>query len=189
MHSISLLIAGDASTGKTSILHTFLNGEFPTSSVATIGVNYLTRNVTINDSSISLKLYDSSGQDRYRSLTMSSFRQVQSVVFVFDVTSRASFESLQTWITDAMNYCPEDFIGVIVGNKTDLQQHRQVETIQAEKFAEQFNMAYIETSAKKNQRISEVFETIASQYLENGVFDNTPESNVELSSTRTRCGC
>ncbi|KAL0234992.1 hypothetical protein GEMRC1_001574 [Eukaryota sp. GEM-RC1] len=187
--SVSLLLIGDSGVGKTSLLHTFLNGEFPANTVSTIGINYMSRVVSVRDKSITLRLFDTGGQERFRSITLSSFRQAQAVIFVFDVTNRSSFESMSSWIQEAQSHCPENFQALIVGNKTDLTAQRVISTTQAEEFAVLKKMPYFDTSAKLNDSVVEVFETIADLCVSAQVESCDSDETLNLLQRRSGCGC
>lgn len=146
-----LLLIGDSSVGKTSLIYRYTNQKnFQDHHLATVGIDYFSKDETINNRKIRVKLWDTAGQERYKSLTYSFFRNAQGVMLVYDVSNRDTFESLKYWMNSIKSTLGEEYNIkiVIVGNKID--RHREVSKEEAEKFAKNINIEYFETSAKDN---------------------------------------
>ena len=144
--------------GKTSLLYRLKtkSGQLP-STTTTIGIDYHTTMLQVNDATVNFQLWDTAGQEDFRSITTSFFRNAVAGLLVFDVTNRNSFYHLHEWITEAKaNSHPEhDIVLLLVGNKADLEAEREVSYDEAEHFASQNNMNYIETSAKNGTNVQE----------------------------------
>ncbi|KAM3842722.1 RAB33B, member RAS oncogene family a [Diretmus argenteus] len=145
-----IIVIGDSGVGKTCLTYRFCAGKFPEKTEATIGVDFRERLVEIDGEKIKIQLWDTAGQERFRkSMVQHYYRNVHAVVFVYDVTSAASFRSLPAWIEE----CKQHALGtevprILVGNKCDLRDSVQVGTDVAQQFADAHSMPLFETSAK-----------------------------------------
>ena len=149
---------GDSKVGKTSLLYRLKtkSGQLP-STTTTIGIDFHTTTLQVNDTTVNFQLWDTAGQEDFKSITTSFFRNAVAGLLVFDVTNRNSFYHLHEWISEAKaNSHPEhDIVLLLVGNKADLEMEREVSYDEAEHFASQNNMNYIETSAKNGTNVQE----------------------------------
>ena len=164
---LKILVLGDSSVGKTSILLKYTDDYFPNVYVTTIGVEYKTKKVKINDLNITLQIWDTAGQERFRSLAKSFMKGADGILFVYDITSKQSFDSIRNWIrqTEDVN---SSFQKIIVGNKIDLSNQREVAKETLNKFCSNNSKAKgIEMSAKLGINIEETFNTLANDILGN----------------------
>ena len=156
----SVILVGDSNVGKTSILKKFINDEFTEETKCTINVDFCCKHLKIDKNLYAkLKIYDTAGQEKYRSLTRSYYKNVNGIVLAFDLTNENSFFKLNKWITD-ISENTEDVVIILVGNKADLED-RKVDKIKAENYAKEKNIKYIETSAKEGTNILLLFEELA----------------------------
>ena len=162
--NLKILLIGDSAVGKTSILFRYINDEFPDCYISTIGVEYKMKTLMINGRKINLKIWDTSGQERYRSITENFYRNANGILFVFDITNKESFNNIKLWLTDSEN-CQTKITKMLVGNKIDLIDKRKVDKELTDKFAEKKEMKYIETSAKEGINIDEIFRGLAELIL------------------------
>ena len=128
---------------------------------ATIGIDFLSKTMYLEDRTVRLQLWDTAGQERFRSLIPSYIRDSSVAVIVYDITSRQSFANTQKWIEDVRAERGEDVIIVLVGNKIDMQEKRQVTVDEAEKKSKEYNTLFVETSAKAGQNVKSLFRKIA----------------------------
>ncbi|EIE83809.1 GTP-binding protein Ryh1 [Rhizopus delemar RA 99-880] len=166
---------------------------------ATIGIDFLSKTMYLDDRTIRLQLWDTAGQERFRSLIPSYIRDSSVCVVVYDITSRSSFLNTSKWIDDVRAERGTDVIIVLVGNKTDLNDKRQVTVEEGEKKAKDYNIMFIETSAKAGYNIKAMFRKIghALPGMENNAEDGQKEqlTKVDLTDTSTRneeasgCAC
>ncbi|KAL2498816.1 Ras-related protein RABH1e [Abeliophyllum distichum] len=156
-----LVFLGDQSVGKTSIITRFMYDKFDTTYQATIGIDFLSKTMYLEDRTIRLQLWDTAGQERFRSLIPSYIRDSSVAVIVYDVANRQSFLNTSKWIEDVGTERGTDVIIVLVGNKTDLVEKRQVSTEEGEGKARESGVMYIETSAKAGFNIKPLFRKIA----------------------------
>jgi Ras-related protein Rab-6A len=139
---------GDQSVGKTSIITRFMYDKFDTTYQATIGIDFISKTMYLEDRTVRLQLWDTAGQERFRSLIPSYIRDSSVAVVVYDVTNRQSFLNTARWMDEVRTERGSDVIIVLVGNKTDLVDKRQVSIEEGDSKAREFNVMFIETSAK-----------------------------------------
>ncbi|CAD6222992.1 unnamed protein product [Miscanthus lutarioriparius] len=156
-----LVFLGDQSVGKTSIITRFMYDKFDTTYQATIGIDFLSKTMYLEDRTVRLQLWDTAGQERFRSLIPSYIRDSSVAVVVYDVSNRQSFLNTSKWIDEVRTERGGDVIIVLVGNKTDLVDKRQVSTEEGESKAKELNVMFIETSAKAGFNIKPLFRKIA----------------------------
>ena len=152
-----LIVVGNISTGKSSILNRFVNETFEEDYQATIGLDFQSKNITIHDQDVRLILYDTAGQEKFRSLIPMYIREAQIILLVYDISNRESFESLPKWFSDILDVKNNEAVFVLVGNKIDLENERQVSTEEGKKFALEKNLIFQEVSAKNGTNFEELF--------------------------------
>ena len=163
---LKLLIIGDSSVGKMSMLLNYTDNYFPESHLATIGVEYKVKQITTDKYNIALQIWDTAGQERFRSITKSFFRNTNGIIFVYDITNRKSFQNVKEWIKDSEAH-DSVFEKLLVGNKIDLEEKRAVKTDELKEYGIKKNMNTIETSAKDRINIDEAFKQIVDLILSN----------------------
>ena len=163
--SLKILILGDSSVGKTTLLLKYVDGYFPTVYVATIGVEYKIKRININGIDISLQIWDTAGQERFRGITKNFMKGADGIIYVYDITKKSSFESLKNWIFQSEE-ATEGFKKIIIGNKIDLEKERQITKESLNKFCQSRNIKGMEVSAKNDVNVNECFETLAKLIIE-----------------------
>ncbi|KAL7752233.1 GTPase Ryh1 [Sorochytrium milnesiophthora] len=161
LRKFKLVFLGEQSVGKTSLITRFMYDTFDNTYQATIGIDFLSKTMYLDDRTVRLQLWDTAGQERFRSLIPSYIRDSSVAVVVYDITNRNSFQNTAKWIDDVRAERGADVIIVLVGNKTDLSDKRQVTTEEGEKKAKDFNVMFIETSAKAGYNVKALFRKIA----------------------------
>jgi small GTP-binding protein len=141
-----LLLVGESSVGKSSLLTRFVDGSFNESFSSTIGVDFKTHRIELGGHVVRLSLWDTAGQERFRTITSSYYRGAQGIILVYDVSERATFNRLQTWYDDCVRYS-EGCLFMVVGAKTDLP--RQVSTIEGEAWAKERGALFVECSSRQ----------------------------------------
>ena len=167
---IKLLIIGDSAVGKTSMLLKYTDNFFPESHLATIGVEFKTKEVEYNGYKIELQVWDTAGQERFKSITKSFFRNANGIIFVYDITQKNTFKNVKDWIKDS-EVNDYGFQRILVGNKIDLQNKRQVSLEDAKEWADKKNMEVIETSAKTGANIDKAVLKLIELILQNKTND------------------
>mmetsp|Transcript_23052 Transcript_23052/g.38990 ORF Transcript_23052/g.38990 Transcript_23052/m.38990 type:complete len:229 (-) Transcript_23052:284-970(-) len=156
-----LVFLGDQSVGKTSIITRFMYDQFDKAYQATIGIDFLSKTMYLEDRTVRLQLWDTAGQERFRSLIPSYIRDSSVAVIVYDITDRASFLNSSKWIDEVRSERGNDVVIMLVGNKTDLSDRRQVSSEEGESKASEEGVMFIETSAKGNFNIKLLFRRLA----------------------------
>lgn len=196
-HLFKLLMIGDAAVGKSSLLIRFTDDAFDEHIQSTIGVDFKVKHLELNNKRIKLTVWDTAGQERFRTLTSSYYRGAQGVVMVYDVTRRDSFDNLDHWLKEVKLYSPNNGEGVVkllVGNKIDLSEgsngeyNRQVDRHEAEEWARNQGMLFLEASAKTKTGVQESFMEVVNKILEDpDLLMNTvpgkPKANVNLNKS------
>ena len=161
---IKLLIIGDSSVGKTSILLNYTDNVFPDSHLATIGVENKVKMIKTDKFNVKLQIWDSAGQERFKSITKSFFRNANGILFVYDITNRKTFHSVKDWIKDS-ELNATNFEKILLGNKIDLEAKRQVKKTELEEYGLKKKIDTLETSAKTNINIELAFKTLLDKIL------------------------
>ena len=167
--NLTLGLLGDSGSGKTSIFSRFVYGKFIENALSTISIDYAFKNVELKNKNcnIKLKLIDTSGQERYRPLISSSLKNMDIFIIVYNITDRKSFHVLTEWNTIINNYIRDkDKFLVILGNKTDLEEYREITTEEGKNYAKDINALFFEISTKTKKDIEEVFNIICEEYIE-----------------------
>ena len=163
-----ILLIGDSSVGKTSLIQRYANGIFKEEYLATVGLDYYTKQEMINDITVLVKLWDTAGQERFKALTPNYFRNAEGVVLAYDVTNSESFDNLKFWINSIKSNLGEKNIFIpiiIIGNKIDMEGMRDITKEDASKFAKENNYKYFETSAKTGQGVDEAIRDLVNQII------------------------
>jgi len=166
---LRFLTLGDSFVGKTNLLSAFTeeNFEFSFASLSTNAVDMRSKKMTIQDKSVHIQLIDTAGQERYRSVNQQACRDIHAVFLVYDITSEASFASIDYWMKFFKDTNKIDCEFILVGNKKDLEGQRVVDIDVAMEYAKNNNMFYFETSARTNINVQEVFIQTAERVLKN----------------------
>jgi len=162
--TLKLLIIGESGVGKSSLLLRFTDNVFDAEHPATIGVDFKVKTLTINGDRVKLAIWDTAGQERFRTLTPSYYRGAQGVVFVYDVANRESFDRIKTWQSELETYTTQpNIVKMLVGNKND--KNAEVRSQDARSFADRNHMIFVEASAKTDDHVKYVFETLVHQII------------------------
>ena len=156
-HNFKFVVIGDTGAGKSSVLLRFADNAFQDSYMATVAVDFRHRTVTINGESCKLQIWDTSGQERYRTITSAYYRGADAIVMVYDVTNQESIRHINDWMAEVNRYAAPDTCKLLIGNKCDLESQRVVPTATAKSFAEELNIPFIETSAKEGVNVDKAF--------------------------------
>ena len=155
---LKLIVVGNQGTGKSCILNRFVNETFEENYQATIGLDFQSKNVTIHDQDVRLILYDTAGQEKFRSLIPMYIREAQIILLIYDITDRESFDSMPKWIQEVLQVKNSEAVFVLIGNKIDLEDKRQISFEEGKKFAEENNYIFQEVSAKTGDNFEKLFE-------------------------------
>lgn len=177
------IIIGDSAVGKSCLLLQFTDRRFRTDHDLTIGVEFGARLITLDDKQIKLQIWDTAGQESFRSITRSYYRGASGALLVYDVSRRETFTHLTRWLEEARSNASEHMVIMLLGNKCDLEQ-REVSFEEGQAFAKERGLVFRETSAKTAQNVEEAFLQTARSILEliqGGTLDpNTPNGGIKV---------
>lgn len=165
-YSFKLLLVGNSSVGKSSILLRYADNIFLESSESTIGVDLKLRSHTIDGQLVKLFVWDTAGQDKFKTIVSAYYKGAKVIMFVFDVTDEQTLQAVSGWEDEADQHVTEEPIKILIANKIDLADKRKVTKEQGMKFAEEHNMQYYEASAKRGTNIEAMFEAVANSLFE-----------------------
>lgn len=169
------IIIGNPSVGKSCLLNQFLNNRFSDEYEITVGVEFGAKTVNIEDGNkVKLQIWDTAGQESFKSITRGYYRSAAVGLIVYDVTSRESFENIGSWLKECKQHGNKEMTLVLVGNKIDLENEREVTYEEAEQYANQNDMLFFETSAKTSNHVLDLFVQSANKVnkkIEDGLID------------------
>lgn len=157
---LKVLLVGDSGVGKTNIVTKYIKNEFNENSKATVGVEFCFKKLTLDDKKVNVQIWDTAGQEKFRSITASFYKGAKGAFIVFDITNKDTFENIDKWVSNVTSQADKGAAIVLIGNKTDLEDEREVTVEEAQEKAKAFNMAYMETSAKSGHNLNEAFELL-----------------------------
>ena len=165
--SIKIVLLGESAVGKTSIIQRFTNDSFDLNCISSLSAQFNSKTVKINGESLKFDVWDTAGQEKYRSLARIFYKDARVIIFVYDITNLKSFQEIQKyWYNETKDNCDNDVIYALVGNKSDLYEKEEVNEIDAQKYADEINAIFKTTSALSNVGINNLFENIAQKLLD-----------------------
>ncbi|KAM3139288.1 hypothetical protein pb186bvf_008508 [Paramecium bursaria] len=173
------IIVGDTSVGKSCLLLQYVDRNFRQNHEATIGVEFGAKQIVIKGKTIKIQLWDTAGQESFRSITRSYYRGSIGALLVYDISRRESFQNAISWINEIRNYGNEKMVICLVGNKLDLEDNRQVSEEEGKELAKRFGMQFFEVSAKLNQNVDQVFTRISEQ-----VYKKIERNEIDLTNEK-----
>jgi small GTP-binding protein len=163
MTTVKIVVVGDSGVGKTSLVENLISGSFSEETQPTVGVTFKAYSLTVDDEVVNLQIWDTAGQERFRAVSKAYFRNAVGGFVVFDLTSRLSFDNLNSWINDLSTLGAPNAYVILVGNKVDLVDSREIVESEALAFAERYSFNYIETSARSGTNVKEAFSRLAGE--------------------------
>ncbi|XP_062590912.1 ras-related protein Rab-37-like isoform X7 [Saccostrea cucullata] len=156
------ILVGDSGVGKTSLLVQFDQGKFQAGSFsATVGIGFTNKVVDVDGTKVKLQIWDTAGQERFRSITRAYYRDANALLLLYDVSNKASFDNIRAWLGEINEYAQEDVVIMLLGNKADMTAERVIRTEDGERLANEYNVAFMETSAKTGMNVDLAFMAVA----------------------------
>ncbi|XP_018412690.1 PREDICTED: ras-related protein Rab-43 isoform X4 [Nanorana parkeri] len=193
-----IVLIGDAGVGKTCVVQRFKSGVFVERQGSTIGVDFTDRNKNLAGEKVQLQIWDTAGQERFRTITQSYYRSANGAIIAYDISKKKSFESVPRWIEDVKKYAGSNIVQLLIGNKSDIHDLREVPLQDAENLAKHYDIiSVIETSAKISSNVEEAFVKMAMELMmRHGgpVFSEKSTDSIKLDSKDMAeeswgCGC
>ena len=162
-----IVLIGDSSVGKTNILSKYISDEYDPDTQATIGVELSTKNYTFDNNEVKVQIWDTAGQEKYRSITSSYYKGAHGCLLVYDITRKATFENIDKWLAEIKLSSNNEINMVLIGNKCDLEDKREVSIEEAQNKAKLLNMAFMETSALNGTNVEKAFNELVNNVYQN----------------------
>merc|ERR1712070_932060 len=158
-----VVLIGDSGVGKSNLLSRFTRNEFNLDSKSTIGVEFATRSIQVDNKTIKAQIWDTAGQERYRAITSAYYRGAVGALLVYDISKHVTYENVERWLKELRDHADSHIVIMLVGNKADLKHLRAVPTEQARSFAEKHGLSVIETSALDSTNVERAFQDILTE--------------------------
>ncbi|KAL7103679.1 hypothetical protein ACP275_08G194500 [Erythranthe tilingii] len=158
-----VVVIGDSGVGKSNLLSRFTRNEFSLESKSTIGVEFATRSIQVDDKIIKAQIWDTAGQERYRAITSAYYRGAVGALLVYDVTRHVTFENAERWLKELRDHTDQNIVIMLVGNKADLRHLRAVSTEGGTAFSEREKTYFIETSALESLNVEKAFTEVLNE--------------------------
>ena len=174
------IIIGDSAVGKSNILLRYIHDKFNEEFQSTIGVEFGAKNLKIEDKIYRIQIWDTAGQETFRSITRAYYKNSVCACVVYDITNKNTFQNVKSWIEDCKKQSPKTVFLVLIGNKVDLEDRREVSYEEGSIYAQKNGMLFFETSAKTGKNIEEIFMNSSyeiAKRINNGFYDLTNENN------------
>jgi len=162
-----ILILGDSKVGKSCFLTRYADKTFQEDYLSTIGMDYKIKNYELeNGDIIKLYIWDTAGQDRFRSITSNYYKGADGIILIYDITKQETFNNVRNWITSIKEEAPAKVVLILVGNKVDDEKNRAVQQSEGEKIADEYNLPFLECSAKSDINVTETFDVLVKKIVE-----------------------
>jgi len=158
-----ILLIGDSGVGKSALLLRFADDEYSESYISTIGVDFKIRTINIDDKSVKLQIWDTAGQEKFRTITSSYYRGAHGIIIAYDITDEASFSHVRGWFQEIERYAQDNVRKLLVGTKCDLESKRVVDKARGQQLADELNVPFVETSSKNSTNVEQAFLLMAKE--------------------------
>ncbi|XP_074171389.1 ras-related protein Rab-19-like [Rhinolophus sinicus] len=202
-YSFNIILIGDSNVGKTCVAQHFISGVYTETQRSTIGVDFTIRSLEFDGKKVKMQVWDTAGLERFRSITQICYRKVDGAIIAYDITQKSTFKSVPSWIDEIKKHGAENLVIMLIGNKSDLSEKRDVLFEEACTLAEKYDIhRVLETSAKESRNIADVFMLMAKELIarkslplseenaqNNLSLDSSPEVKDQGPREKTRCTC
>ena len=184
IREVKLCLLGEAGVGKSSIVMRFVRDSFKSALESTIGASFMSKKISVDDQHFAFQIWDTAGQEKYRSLAPMYYRGSAAAIIVYDISRGATFKIVKEWVSELREKASPQIILAIAGNKCDLEDLREVNKKDAEEYASQINAIFIETSALTAVNVPELFMKIARSLPKEDVLSPRATSTLNLKGMR-----
>ncbi|NWV10579.1 RAB17 protein, partial [Ptilonorhynchus violaceus] len=187
-----VVLLGSMSVGKSSLAYRYVKNSFR-ELLPTVGCSFFTQTLSLEEATIKLEIWDTAGQEKYQSVCHLYYRDAHAALLVYDIANKQTFSRAKLWLAELeKRFLPDEIVIALVGNKTDLAAEREVTTEEGEEFAQTKGLLFMETSAKSNHRVNDVFMALVQELLrreKEKASSPSPRGTVDLRESRTRTRC
>ncbi|KAF3780818.1 Ras-related protein [Nymphaea thermarum] len=176
-----VVIIGDSAVGKSNLMSRYVRNEFDANSKATIGVEFQTQSMEIDGKEVKAQIWDTAGQERFRALTSAYYRGAAGALVVYDISRRSTFESIERWLDELRNHTDTTVVRMLVGNKSDLANIRDVTVEEGKSLAESEGLFFLETSALDSTNVKAAFEIVIRD-----IYSNISRKNLSSDSYKAQ---
>ena len=160
---VKVVLVGDSGVGKTNIMSKYLKNQFREDSKATVGVEFGSKQFTVENHQIKAQIWDTAGQERYKAITSAYYKGAKGAFVVYDITRKNTFETVNKWVSDISAAADKKITLILIGNKNDLEDQRQVTKEMGEEKAKELGLAFMETSACSGENLDKAFQLIINE--------------------------
>ena len=188
---VKIMFIGNSSVGKTSIIKRYSKNIFSTSYISTLGIDFESKNINIDNKTINLQIWDTAGQEKYKVLSKNYYNNSNAFIIVYDITNLESFESVMNWIDQIKENAPENVKSILLGNKSDLEEKRKISEEEGKNLAKKININFYETSAQNGANIEKAIDNLVKDVIndENFIKENTPKLERNKLKTEKKKKC
>ena len=179
---VKVVLVGDSGVGKTNIMSKYLKNQFREDSKATVGVEFGSKQFTVENHQIKAQIWDTAGQERYKAITSAYYKGAKGAFVVYDITRKNTFETVNKWVSDISAAADKKIALILIGNKNDLEDQRQVTKEMGEEKAKELGLAFMETSACSGENLDKAFQMMINEIYkkyQEDVVGETQESTVQ----------
>jgi len=188
---VKIMFIGNSSVGKTSIIKRYSKNIFSTSYISTLGIDFESKNINIDNKTINLQIWDTAGQEKYKVLSKNYYNNSNAFIIVYDITNLESFESVMNWIDQIKENAPENVKSILLGNKSDLEEKRIISEEEGKNLAKKININFYETSAQNGANIEKAIDNLVKDVIsdENFIKENTQKLDRNKFKTEKKKKC
>ena len=185
---LKIVIVGDSGTGKTNLLSRFTRNVFEEDTRNTIGVDFFPMDLKINNKTVKAQFWDTAGQEKYRAIASAYYKNAQGAIIVYDISRKETFENIENWLNELKQHGDPNIDMMILGNKTDLVEQRQVLTEEGRKLAENTKAFFMEVSGKTNEQqcVNTAFLAIIEDIIKKQEYEMYQKVQGDLLSVRSK---
>ena len=179
---VKVVLVGDSGVGKTNIMSKYLKNQFREDSKATVGVEFGSKQFSVEGHQIKAQIWDTAGQERYKAITSAYYKGAKGAFIVYDITRKNTFETVNKWVSDITAAADKKITLILIGNKNDLEDQRQVTKDVGEEKAKELGLAFMETSACSGENLDKAFQMMINEIYkkyQEDVVGETQESTVQ----------
>ena len=162
---IRIMLLGDSNVGKTSILKRYCKNQFSESYISSVGIDFETKYIKVDEKTINLQIWDTAGQERYKVISKNYYNKSDGFIIVYDITNKSSFDSIVNWVEDIKELASNDNKNIILGNKCDLESERKINKEEGDNLAKKYNCQFFEVSAQNGKNIDKSFLCLVQSIL------------------------